>query len=428
MAKLTELGVERLRADPGKRVEVPDGSVPGLYLVVQPSGAKSWAARGRLHGKPVKVTLGRWPVLNLGVARKRAGEVFEQLDRGEDPREARATALAAAEQRRQETVGALLDEYEKRHLSQRKPTTAREAMRLLRRELAEWQCRSIHSITRRDVLKVLDAAVDRGSTTLANRALAHVRALFNWTIQRGVLSPTGNPCAGLKPPSPEKSRDRVLADDELVAVWRVAGRMAYPFGPAFRLLIATAQRREEVGQLEWGEIDLDARLWTMPAVRNKGGRQHVLPLNDLAVDALRECPKAGSYVFTTTGRSAVSGWSKAKAILDRQVAQDRRDAAEPERAGKELTDDELARHALPSWVIHDLRRSTASRLVPLGTRPDIVEAVLGHAHPGGSPLASVYQRHSYLPEMKAALDAWDRALRALLDPAPAKVVRLRPRS
>ena len=119
---------------------------------------------------------------------------------------------------------------------------------------------------------------------MANRCLAHVRKLFNWTVERGIIAPTANPVAGLKPPMKEKHRDRTLTNDELALVWRAAGRLGYPFGPAIRLLIATGQHREEVGQLAWSELDLEAALWTMPAARNKGGRQHVVPLNALALE------------------------------------------------------------------------------------------------------------------------------------------------
>ena len=128
----------------------------------------------------------------------------------------------------------------------------------------------------------------------------------------------------------------------------------------------------------------------------------LVPLSALALEVLAACPRGvGGYVFTTTGKRAVSGWSKAKALLDREIA--------CERGGE----------ALAPWVLHDLRRSVASGLVALGVRPDVVEAVLGHAHPGGSRLASVYQRHRYLPEMRDALDHWARHLNSLLGPTPA---------
>jgi integrase len=416
--QLSELAVERLRPDQVKRIEVPDARVTGLYLVVQPlpSGAKSWAVRGRLDDRPVKITIGDWPALDLKTARTRAGEIRDMLAAGRDPRQERAAALAAEAERRRETVGSILDQFEKRHAAKLK--SGREAMRLLRRELGNdwdekgnsigpgWLNRSVHSISRKDVLAVLDAAVDRGSATLANRALAHIRKLFNWTVERGIIAPTANPVAGIKPPSREKSRDRTLSDDELLAVWKAAGRMAYPFGPAIRLLIATGQRREEVGQLEWREVDLDAAIWTMPAARNKGGRQHVVPLSRLALEVLEPLPRVGTHVFTVTGSTAVSGWSKAKAILDREVARDR---GEP----------------LAPWVLHDLRRTCASGLVRLGTRPDVVEATLGHAHPGGSQLASIYQRHGYLPEMRDALDRWADHVGSLGKPPECNVVQLR---
>src|SRR4051794_6731140 len=131
--KLTALGVERLRPDPAKRIELADARVTGLYLVVQPSGQMSWAVRGRLDGRPIKVTLGAYPVLGLEQARKRAGEALDALAVGRDPRQARAEARAAEEERRNETVRAVLDEFEKRHAGKLK--SGREAMRLLRREL-----------------------------------------------------------------------------------------------------------------------------------------------------------------------------------------------------------------------------------------------------------------------------------------------------
>ncbi|MEX5452656.1 tyrosine-type recombinase/integrase, partial [Stutzerimonas stutzeri] len=146
---------------------------------------------------------------------------------------------------------------------------------------------------------------------------AALRKMFGWAVQRGILE--ASPVAGLKPPSPEVARARVLTDTELAAVWKAAVAMGYPFGSVVQLLILTGQRRSEVLDAEWREFDLDARLWTIPRHRAKNDRAHQVPLAEPAIQILEALPRVGKparYLFTTTGDTPFSGVSKAQERLN----------------------------------------------------------------------------------------------------------------
>src|SRR5262249_49795796 len=155
-----------------------------------------------------------------------------------------------------ETVAA---QFIERHCQRvNRPKTARETERLLRRNvLRHWRGRSVASITRRDVLDVLDRVVDAGAPIEANRVLAATRKMVAWAAARDIIA--ASPCAGVKPPSPERARDRVLNDDELRLVWLAANQIGWPFGPLIQLLALTGQRRDEVGRMRWSEIDIEKR-------------------------------------------------------------------------------------------------------------------------------------------------------------------------
>jgi len=372
--RLTDKAIRHAEAPDGGRAELWDELVSGLLLRVG-TRRKTWQVSYRAHGKRRRLTIGNYPATSLREAREHARKVVEQAAAGEPPEP------ATTPQRR--SFGEVVDEWIKRDQSGNK--TAAEARRTISRECGAWWDRPVDTIGRADVLAVLDAAVDRGAATQANRTLAYLRRLFNWCLQRGLVD--SSPVANVKAPTREAARDKTLTDSELAAVWRATDRLGFPFGPAVRLLILTAQRRTEAGAMTWPAVDLEAATWTIPAASNKSGRPHVVPLSPPAVDVLRGLPRiqpaAGSpaYVFTTNGRTPASGWSKAKRRLD-------------ELSG--VTD----------WRLHDLRRTVATGLVAQGFRPDVVEAALNHANPGGSQLSSVYQRHHYLPEMRAALESW----------------------
>ncbi|MEE7441863.1 tyrosine-type recombinase/integrase [Methylobacterium oryzae] len=411
MAVLTLKSVEAARPDLSKRREVPDGALPGLYLVVQPSGGKSWAVRYRADGKPRKLTLGPYPRMPLTEAREAARTALRAVAEGRDPAgEKRAAKIEPADTTR---FGAVAADYIERYAKPRNRSW-RETESFLTRTLNatdRWQDRDVRSISRKDVLNALDAVVARGATIHANRLFAALRRFFAWTVERGILN--ASPMAGLKPPSPEVSRDRVLTDRELVATWIAAEQIGYPFGPVVQLLILTGQRRSEVLEAEWREFDLDAATWTIPRTRAKNDRAHVVPLAPHAVAILRQLPRVGQrshLLFTTTGATPFSGVSKATERLQALAAASSPDAVEA-----------------AAWRLHDLRRTFASGCARLGVPVHVVEKALNHVSGTHSGIVGVYQRHDYGDERRRAMKLWATHLDGLLS-GDARVVRLERRA
>jgi integrase len=378
--RLTVRSVETIRPSAERR-EIPDGIMPGLYLIVQPSGAKSWAVRYRHQGQPRKHTIGSFPTVDLKTARLLGGKALRAAAEGRDPGREKMQSRAA----KADSIDRVVEDFLERHVRRsNRPRSAQETERLLRLHvLPRWRGRTVHEITRRDVLDVLDRVVDGGAPIAANRALAAVRKLFNWCVAQDILS--ASPCAGVKPPTAERSRDRVLSDDELRLVWQAADQVGWPFGPLVQLLALTGQRRDEVGRMQWSEIDIEKRLWALPAGRVKNNQLHQAPLSDAALDVLKGAPQiAGSpFVFTTNGIAPSSAYSKNKRRLDALLPSD-----------------------LPAWRLHDLRRTAASGMARLGINLPVIEKVLNHASGSFAGIVGVYQRHSFADEKRQALERW----------------------
>lgn len=404
MAKaLTHISVENLKPAPTRR-EVPDGKIAGLYLVLQPSGARSWAVRYRVDGTPKKLTIGPYPAVDLAAARRRAQEAIGDVAAGKDPaavkragREARKAAEAPSD--RVEAVAAsFLEKYVKRKVG---AVWAREAERLFRVEIVpRLGVRRLGEIKKSDIHDLLDGIVERGSPITANCTLAIFRRLCNWSVERGIIAIS--PCTAIKPPAPERSRDRVLDDDEKRLAWRAFEQVSWPFGPIAQLLLLTGARRDEVAEARWNEFDLDSKTWTIPKERSKNGNAHEIPLSGAAIRILTTLPKIGdrkgALVFSTTGRTSVSGFSRAKTLIDTAIAEARGEDVGP----------------MAPWVFHDLRRSAASGMACLGIAPHVVEAVLNHKSGSIKGVAAVYNRYNYGAEKRAALEAWAARLDAIV--------------
>ncbi len=376
MAKvLTARAVEAVKPETARR-EIPDGGFPGLYLVVQPSGAKGWAVRYRHNGKPRKLTLGKFPLLSLADARDRARGALAAVSQGVDP--------GAQEQRQADTVAALVADFIARHVSKTK--SAAETVRIFEREvLPVWGDRKAAEITRRDVIDLCDSIADRGTPYMANRVLAAVRKMFNWAVARDVLQ--GSPCIGVKPPAQERARDRTLTDDEIAIFWRATGALGHPYDPVFRLLLLTGQRLQEVAQMEWAEIE--GAVWSIPGDRTKNGEPHKVHLSDPAMLVISGVPriKGAALLFTFDGRKPISGFSKAKQKLDRYMA-------------------DIAWQNFAHWKLHDLRRTFATGLARRGIDLVVAEKCLNHLSGSLSGVAGVYNRFSYADEMRRAWEAW----------------------
>ena len=408
---LTDVAIRKIGPS-DKRCEVPDGKVSGLYLVVQPSGAKSWALRYRIYGASRKLTLGPYPGLDLAEARRKAQEAIGDIARGKDP--AAEKKVVREEQRAanspSDRVEAIVAQFVQKHLAKKaKPSWAKEAERLLRVEIvSKWGERKLGEIKRADVRRLLEDIAERAPIT-ANRTLATFRKLCNWAVAQEIIS--ASPCVGLEAPTEERTRERVLSDDEIRLAWNAFGACGWPFGEICRLLILTGARRDEVAGMRWSELELASAKWTLPPSRTKNRREHIVPLTDAAMRIIEGLPRIEGkegLVFTTTGRSSVSGFSNAKAAIDRAVLKALREEAEARG------EDPVAVMAPSPWVVHDLRRTVATGLQRLGTRLEVTEACLNHVSGSRGGIVGVYQRHEYFDEKRAALQAWAKRLERIV--------------
>ena len=393
MAKpLTIKALENLKPA-GRRREVSDGGMPGLYFVIQPSGKQSWAYRYRFNGRPRKWTIGPCPAIDLKTARELAREALRKVAAGADPctekKAAKAAALVPTGLDLIETVTSrFIAQHAKRQL---KPATAAEIERLLGREIVgPWRGRRLSQITRADIHDLLDGIVARGSPVTANRTLAWLRRMCAWAIERGLIEVS--PCAGIRAPSAETSRDRVLSDDELKAVWLAADGLGAPYNAFVKLLILTGARRSEVAGMTWSEIDTASRVWTLPAARAKNATEYQIPLSDSAVQILQALPRIADsdLVFTLSGRVPIRGFHNIKTRIDALM-----------RAGA-------------PWTLHDLRRSFASGCARLGIAIHIVEAALNHKSGSIRGIAAVYNRYDYCTEKCTAMTAWARHVETIV--------------
>ena len=409
---LTTKTVEAIKPDPNQRLELPDPALSGLYLVVQPSGAKSWALRYRYAGKPKKLTLGRWPVMGLADARAAASEAIEAVDHGTDPSAAKKATKAArleTQLSERDKIKTLVEKFGARHLSTLKSgeTVKRE---LNRHVVAIWGERDIQTITKRDVIDLLDGIADSGRVVTANRVRAYLNKFLSWCVERDIIKQS--PAMGVKPAAKEKSRDRVLTDQEIKWFWQACTVEGQPWGHLGKMLLLTGQRLGEVVNMTDREITGD--LWHLTADRTKNGRAHDVALSEAARDVLgavgRVNGRAG-YVFTINGASALQGYHKGRNHIAKRMAE----IASEER-GETVE--------IPHWTFHDLRRTAATGMARLGIPVRVTEAVLNHVSGTAGGIVSVYQRHDYADEKRDALNAWARFVGDLVDGTPNNVVRL----
>lgn len=426
--RLTDAAIKKLKIPETGRTEYWDSHTRGFGLRVSASGVRSWVLITRsLQGgewKQQRVTLGTYPSVSLALARSKAQEAKGAAKAGDDPAQAVKEERQKLEDDSRNTVSTVradfLVKYRGRQNRRPAPNTLREMTRILNGpDFAAWSSRSVAQITRRDIIDVLDNIVSRGAETMANRTLAYLKILFGWAMQRGIID--ANPAADIKKPGTETSRDRVLSADELRSIWN-ATEGDNQFSGIVRLLMLTGQRLNEVAQMRWTEIDEDGRTWTLPAAkgddrRTKNARAHAVPLTDPMIEILdarkaqqqalvRKDKPMPALVFTTTGTTPYSGFSKAKARLDKDVS-------------ASLDGD--------PWTLHDIRRSVATHMAEdLRIAPHIIEAVLNHVSGSKGGIAGVYNRALHLDERRDALEAWSRHLLTLVgERTTGNVVELR---
>jgi len=400
--KLTAKTIENAKAPKTGRTELwdsivgGDAAVPGAFgLRVTSRGVKTWTIMYRLHGKQRRLRIGTFPAHGLSEAREMARDALLKVGRGIDPAEERkATQESLADP---DTVEKVTANFILRY-AKPKNRSWKETERVFDRYvLPRWGKRPIESVSSKDVHSLLDDIVDQGSPYMGNRVLATLSRFFNWCLERDLL--VASPAAHIKPPAEEKARDRVLNNDEISTLWPVWESMGWPFGSIFKLLLITGQRRTEIATMRWSEVDLDNRLWTLPRKATKSDRLHEVPLTPLAIEILDATPRMGEFVFTTNGKTPVSGFSKAKIRCD------------------EIAD-------VKPWRIHDLRRTAATGLARLRIAPHVVEKILNHSSGTISGVAAIYNKHGYSEEKLAALTAWSRKLETIIRPTKNNVVKI----
>jgi integrase len=426
----TQLGVERLKPPIIGRTIYWDKLLPGFGLRLSAprpgsrEGRKSWIAMYRVAGKPVMETLGTLAQIpKLERAREAARASLLRARAGGDPvaeRRAEVARKVADTVAAQEAVTgrftAVADRYMREHVERNcAPSLIKETRRILERDVKpRWGERPISEISKGDVNELLDTIASKrdrkrrgaegGAVVQANRTLARLKTLFRWAVAKDLI--LADPTEGVRKAIKEIARDRYLDDDEIRSFWAGCDALGWPFGDAFKVLLATGQRRDEVGGMEWPELDLAGATWTIPKARAKNGKAHPVHLSKMVIEVLEAAPRLvvdgqpSPYVFTTTGRSPVSGFGKAKDRLDRHMP------------------------ASAPWILHDLRRTATTAMAELNVAPHVVDKILNHTAGTIRGVAAVYNRFEYLPERKAALEAWGRRIESLVRPVPRNVVSL----
>jgi integrase len=404
-------------APTGKRVLHWDAQVPGFGIRTTDKtapGAGSFVLVARFPGSnnPTARHIGDYPVMSLAQGRQTAREWRETIRLGIDPKVKIERQRAEEARQRAQTFEAAFDAYAADKLVHLR-TGAAVKSTVARLVYPSWGERPLREITRADA-KALIREIKERAPINANRVLSYLKTFGTWAIDEADLL-DNSPFAAIKRPTPEKdrARDRKLSDAELRAFWHACDVLGI-FGRAFKVMLLTGQRRSEVGAMRWSELDLRNKVWTLPKARTKGKREHEIPLSDAVIEIIASTPRldGSPYVFASGRRGAtgaygsIQGWGRAKEALDRIVAE--------EIGGED------AATILP-WTIHDLRRTCATRLGKLGVPRLVVAKTLNHAT---SDVTSVYDRHDYEIEKRAALDRWAAHLLGIVDEAGDNVVSL----
>src|SRR5262252_8569132 len=290
-----------------------DAGCPGFGVKVTPKGRRVFIVLYRTGGagsRLRKYTIGPFGRVTLHQARVAAQKVFAAKLDGRDPaaekREAKRRVVA-------DRVEDLLETFIAQRLSQNR--SGGEIARLLRREVGKpWAGKSIHEISKRDVVEVISAIEQRGAPIAANKTLKSLRTFLRWCVGRAVLDQS--PAEGVPLPAKEVARDRVLDDQELAHVILAARKMDGPYGGIVELLALTGQRREEVARMTWDELDLARRIWTLPKSRTKNAKEHVVHLSEQAIAVFKRVDKKEPFVFSVLGTKPFQEFSKAKRRLD----------------------------------------------------------------------------------------------------------------
>jgi integrase len=369
---LTDRTIPHLKVIPGKQVIYADRTLKGFGVRISGGGQMSYVLT--YGANRTRIKLGDVGVVKLAEAREKARNILAERQLGIH----QATGT--------ETYERALEAFLEAAKAKNRPRTVRDYTRLLRRH--GFGAEKLGAISARDVHRKLDRLKDTPSER--RHALAALKIFFNFCIRRHLLDTS--PMARMERLTAPRSRDRVLSEAELVAVWRACEGTGV-FGQIVRLCLLLGQRRSEIAMLRWRYINEEERTITLPREIAKNRRQHTFPYGEVTAEILAAIPK-GDYLFparkTWRGEATIyNAWNKDKAKLD--------DAS-----------------GVVGWVLHDLRRSLVSTWAVLGIRLEVTEKYVNHVSGSHAGIVGIYQRHTFLPEMRGAVAKWEAKLTELV--------------
>ena len=368
---LTDISIRALPSPSKGQTTYWDVGQTGFGVRVSQGGTKTFVV---MHGvERRRFTIGRYPSITLKQARDKAKELQAGL------------TLGLIEKRPSPPYLEALALYLEASSLKNRPGTVSEYRRMLTTHFAFGRKR-LSEITRADIQTKLNRLKDTPSEQ--RHAFVAMKVFLNWAVREEYLS--SNPIISMQPPSRQRSRERVLQPEDLTEIYKKASDYPWPYGPIVQLLALTGQRRGEIGGLRWSWIDRDKRLISFPADFTKNRRLHVLPYGEQVADILNNLPEHVDSDFVFPGRkpgaSHFNSWSKNKRAFDATL-----DGVEP-------------------YVLHDLRRTYSSTLAQLGTPIHVTEKLLNHVSGTISGVAAIYNRHSYLDEMREAIENFETYL------------------
>jgi integrase len=372
---LTDITLRALKPTPGRQVIYVDRNLKGFGVRVSPHGQMCYVLTYGANRQRVK--LGDVGVIKLAAAREEARNILAERQLGIR----QATGATTYER--------ALTTFLETAKTKNKERTVRDYTRLLTRH--GFGSEKLGDITARDIHRKLDRLAHTPGEQM--HALAALKIFFRFCVRRHLLDNT--PMERIERVGRLKSRDRVLDDIELRKVWHACARVGM-FGNITRLCMLLGQRRSEIAQLRWSYVNEGERTITLPAATTKNGRQHTFPYGPMTAAILGEIAK-GDYLFPArktwrAGGTVYNAWNKDKPRLD--------DAS-----------------GAREWVLHDLRRTLVSSWAALGIRLEVTEKYINHVSGTHGGIVGVYQRHSFMPEMRAAIEAWETKLAHLIDAA-----------
>ena len=371
--------------------DLREGNGQGFGIRVMPSGHKSWLFFYNFEGKKQRMTLGAYPATSLADARALHRNAQKCLASSKNP--ATEQHKAKTEAKIADTVNDLIEEYLEKWAKPRKRSW-QEDERILKKDVASIiGKRKAKDVTKRDIILILDQVIDRGAPIAANRTLAAIRRMFNFAVERDIITIT--PCYGVKAPSKENRRERVLSEDEIKSFWHGIDNasMFETSKLALKLQLVTGQRKGEIVSAEWDEFDFKNNWWTIPASKAKNGNPHLVPLSELALELLQELKTISNN----------SKWLFPSHLGNGHITPNAIDHA----LRKNLDKFEGVKHFNP----HDLRRTAASLMTSLGISRLVVSKLLNHVE---NSVTAIYDRHTYDEEKRQAMKAWSIKLREVV--------------